>query len=83
MRENLPSVYYSAAIVIIWSRSKRGNELLADLTSAVPCRTRIKPWGLGYEVFLCKSLENFPLGDTARMHQEVAKLIRPNPQHYF
>jgi KDO2-lipid IV(A) lauroyltransferase len=61
----------------------------AAMTDAlvVPCRTRIKPWGQGYEVFLGSPLENFPTGDelqdTIRMNQEVANLIRPNPEQYF
>jgi KDO2-lipid IV(A) lauroyltransferase len=53
----------------------------------VPCRTRIKPWGRGYEVCLGKPLDNYPLGDelsdTARMNEEVAELIRPYPEQYF
>lgn len=61
----------------------------AEMTNAlvVPCRTRIKHWGQGYEVSLGKPLENFPLGDeiedTARMNEEVANLIRPHPEQYF
>ncbi len=61
----------------------------AELTDAlvVPCRTKIKPWGKGYEVTLCEPLESFPScderQDTARMNEEVAKLIRPHPEQYF
>jgi len=61
----------------------------AGMTDAlvIPCRTRIRPWGRGYDVFLSPPLENFPLGDelkdTARMNEEVAMLIRPNPEQYF
>lgn len=61
----------------------------AEMTNAlvVPCRTRIKPWGMGYEVTLGKPLENFPTGDevndTTRMNHEVAELIRPHPEQYF
>ncbi|GHA20100.1 lipid A biosynthesis lauroyltransferase [Arenicella chitinivorans] len=61
----------------------------AEMTNAlvIPCRTRIKPWGMGYEVTLGKPLENFPSGDevsdTARMNNEVAELIRPHPEQYF
>ena len=61
----------------------------AEMTDAlvVPCRTRIKPWGQGYDVFLSPPLIDFPLGDeledTKRMNQEVANLIRPNPEQYF
>lgn len=61
----------------------------AELTDAlvVPCRTRIKPWGMGYEVTLGAPLADFPSGDehqdTARMNREVAALIIPNPEQYF
>lgn len=61
----------------------------AGMTSAVviPCRTRIKPWGQGYEVFLGEALVDFPTGDeiqdTAKMNEAVADLIRPNPEQYF
>ena len=61
----------------------------AEMTDAlvVPCRTRIRPWGRGYEVYLSDPLENFPSGDdmkdTIRMNQEIEKLIRPNPEQYF
>lgn len=61
----------------------------AEMTNAlvVPCRTRIRPWGKGYDIFLSPPLENFPSGDeikdTTRMNQEVVKLIRPNPEQYF
>jgi len=61
----------------------------AEMTDAlvVPCRTKIKPWGRGYEVTLGAPLENFPSGDevqdTARMNVEVAKLISHHPEQYF
>jgi len=61
----------------------------AEMTNAlvVPCRTRTKPWGMGYEVVLSPPLENFPSGDeqqdTVRMNQEIEKLIRPAPEQYF
>lgn len=61
----------------------------AEMTDAlvIPCRTRIRPWGRGYDIFLNPALENFPSGDefvdTARMNEEVANLIRPNPEQYF
>ena len=61
----------------------------AKMTDAVviPCRTCIRPWGRGYDVYLESALENFPTGDeikdTTRMNQEVANLIRPNPEQYF
>ena len=61
----------------------------AEMTDAVvvPCRTRIKSWGRGYEITLCQTLDDFPIGDelkdTARMNVEVAKLIRPHPEQYF
>ncbi len=53
----------------------------------IPCRTRIRAWGRGYEVFLSPPLNNFPTGDeiqdSARMNGEVAKLIKPYPEQYF
>lgn len=61
----------------------------ATMTNAVviPCRTRAKPWGQGYEVVLGQALRNFPSGDdvqdTTVMNQAVADLIRPNPEQYF
>ncbi|MFT5572402.1 MAG: KDO2-lipid IV(A) lauroyltransferase [Cryomorphaceae bacterium] len=61
----------------------------ADMTNAIviPCRTRIKPWGQGYEVTIEKPLEDFPSSDevldTTRMNQAVANLIRPHPEQYF
>jgi len=61
----------------------------AEMTDAlvVPCRTKIKPWGMGYEVTLLPPLANYPTGDeladTARMNEEVADLIRPDPGQYF
>ena len=61
----------------------------AEMTDAlvIPCRTRIRPLGRGYDIFLNPPLENFPSGDevkdTARMNDEVANLIRPNPEQYF
>lgn len=61
----------------------------AEMTNAlvIPCQTRIRPWGQGYDVFLSPALDNFPTGDdlqdTTRMNQEVANLIRPNPEQYF
>jgi KDO2-lipid IV(A) lauroyltransferase len=61
----------------------------AEMTNAlvIPCRTKIKPWGLGYEVILGEALADFPTGDevqdTTIMNQAVADLIRPNPEQYF
>lgn len=60
-----------------------------EMTDAVviPCRTRTKPWGQGYDVILGEPLIDFPSGDeiidTTRMNQAVAALIRPNPEQYF
>lgn len=60
-----------------------------EMTDAVviPCRTRTKPWGQGYEVILSEPLANFPSGvelaDATRMNEAVADLIRPNPEQYF
>lgn len=61
----------------------------AEMTDAlvIPCRTRIRPWGRGYDIFLNPPLANFPSGDelkdTSRMNEEVANLIKPNPEQYF
>lgn len=61
----------------------------AQMTSAtvIPCRTRIKPWGQGYEVTLEEPMKNFPLGDevadTLAMNRAVEALIRPYPEQYF
>lgn len=61
----------------------------AELTDAVviPCRTHLKPWGAGYQVILGAPLQNFPCGDelrdASRMNQEVAQMIRADPQQYF
>jgi len=61
----------------------------AQLTDAlvVPCRTRVKPWGQGYEVVMSAPLRDFPsndeIKDTTSMNQVVAELIRPNPEQYF
>lgn len=61
----------------------------AQMTKAVviPCSTRIKPWGQGYEVVLGKPLENFPSGDelvdTTAMNEAVAEMIRKMPEQYF
>lgn len=61
----------------------------AQMSNAVviPCRTRVKPWGQGYEVVFGKALDNFPQGDevldTATMNEAIADLIRPHPEQYF
>ena len=59
----------------------------ASQATVIPCRTRIKPWGQGYEVILGAPLENFPTGDdyvdTAFMNQQIAKMIRKMPEQYF
>ncbi|NND00625.1 MAG: lysophospholipid acyltransferase family protein [Gammaproteobacteria bacterium] len=53
----------------------------------IPCRTRIKPRGQGYEVILGEPLVDFPSGDdytdTARMNQLIAAMIRNTPEQYF
>lgn len=53
----------------------------------IPCRTRIKPWGRGYEVILGKPLENFPSGDdyadTTQMNEQIAAMVRQSPEQYF
>lgn len=61
----------------------------AEMTNAVviPCRTRILPWGAGYEVTLQPPMQDYPIGDervdTALMNEAVADLIRPHPEQYF
>lgn len=59
---------------------------LADAL-VIPCRTRIKPWGQGYEVVMEAPLQEFPTNDemldTQLMNQVVADLIRPHPEQYF
>lgn len=60
-----------------------------SMTNAVviPCRTRIKPWGQGYEVVFSKPIENFPQGDeivdTTKMNQVIEQMVRENPEQYF
>lgn len=53
----------------------------------IPCRTRIKPWGQGYEVILGQPLKNFPSGDdiadTTQMNREIETMIRATPAQYF
>lgn len=61
----------------------------AQITDAVviPCRTKIKDWGMGYEVTLLPSLANYPTGDelkdTTIMNQAVEDLVRAHPEQYF
>lgn len=61
----------------------------ASMTDAVvlPCRTRIKDWGQGYEIVFSAPLQNFPSGDeladTAKMNRVVEQMVRENPEQYF
>lgn len=61
----------------------------AAMTNAVviPCRTQIRPWGRGYDVFLGSPLEHFPTGDeiqdTTAMNKVIEQMIRENPEQYF
>lgn len=61
----------------------------AKMTDAVviPCRTEIKPWGLGYKVVLGEPMRDFPLGDdgqdATRMNQEIEQMVRESPEQYF
>ena len=59
----------------------------ASRALVIPVRTRIKPWGQGYEVVLGKPLQDFPSGDeykdTERMNRQIEKMIRQTPEQYF
>lgn len=62
---------------------------LAAVTGAVviPCFTRQRPWGQGYEVVLQPPLERFPsndaVADTARMNRIIEAAVREMPEQYF
>ena len=59
----------------------------ASRAVVIPVRTRIKPWGQGYEVVLGKPMKNFPTGDdykdTAQMNRQIEEMIRETPEQYF
>ena len=55
--------------------------------TVIPCYTRIKPWGRGYEVVFKAPMENFPVGDdiadTTHMNNIIEQMVRENPEQYF
>ena len=59
----------------------------ASRAVVIPVRTRIKPWGQGYEVVLGKPLQDFPSGDdyqdTEYMNRQIETMIRQTPEQYF
>jgi Kdo2-lipid IVA lauroyltransferase/acyltransferase len=62
---------------------------IAGMTNAVviPCVTRQRPWGRGYEIAFYPPLENFPsddpVADTTRMNREIEAAVREMPEQYF
>jgi Kdo2-lipid IVA lauroyltransferase/acyltransferase len=62
---------------------------IAAMTNAVviPCVTRQRPGGRGYEITFYPPLENFPSGDpvadTTRMNREIEAAVREMPEQYF
>ena len=62
---------------------------LAEMTDAVviPCITRQRSWGRGYEINFRPPLNNFPSGDpvadTTRMNKEIEEAVREMPEQYF
>ena len=62
---------------------------LAGMTDAVviPCYTRQRSWGRGYEIVFHPPLRDFPTGDpvadTARMNQEIEKCVMESVEQYF
>jgi KDO2-lipid IV(A) lauroyltransferase len=62
---------------------------LAQMTDAVviPCITRQRSWGRGYEINFRPPLNNFPSGDpvadTTRMNREIEAAVREMPAQYF
>ncbi len=62
---------------------------LTQITDAVviPCFTRQRKFGAGYEVIMRPALENFPSGDavadTTRMNAEIESMVRQWPEQYF
>jgi KDO2-lipid IV(A) lauroyltransferase len=62
---------------------------LAEMTDAVviPCITRQRPGGRGYEIEFRPPLEDFPSGDpvtdSARMNREIEAAVREKPEQYF
>ncbi len=62
---------------------------LARITNAlvVPCFTRQRSYGRGYEVTFKPALDNFPtadeVADTARMNREIEQGVREMPAQYF
>jgi KDO2-lipid IV(A) lauroyltransferase len=62
---------------------------LAEMTDAVviPCITRQRSWGRGYEINFRPPLNHFPSGDpvadTTRMNREIEAAVREMPEQYF
>jgi KDO2-lipid IV(A) lauroyltransferase len=62
---------------------------LAGMTDAVviPCYTRQRSWGRGYEIVFHPPLRDFPTGDpvadTTRMNQEIEKCVMESVEQYF
>jgi len=62
---------------------------LADLAGAVvlPCYTRQRPWGRGYETIFTAALADFPSGDAhadaRRMNAVIEQAVREMPEQYF
>ena len=53
----------------------------------IPCHTRIRSWGRGYEVRLGEAMASFPSGDeladTVQMNQTIEQMVRHTPEQYF
>ena len=62
---------------------------IAQLTQAVviPCITRQRSWGRGYEITFLPALEQFPSGDeiadARRMNALIEAQVRATPEQYF
>ncbi len=62
---------------------------IAKLTNAVvlPCATKIRPDGQGFEIIFGPKLEQFPSGDlqvdAAKMNKAIELLIKDMPDQYF
>lgn len=59
---------------------------LAD-ASVIPCYTRQRRWGRGYETIFGPPLADFPTGDphedTRRMNAAIEQMVRAAPEQYF
>ena len=62
---------------------------LAGMTNAVviPCFTRQRSWGRGYEIVFHPPLRDFPTGDpaadTTRMNREIEQCVMESVEQYF